>query len=326
MFVQQVIKELHRRKTPSLFIKIDISKAFDSVNWPYLIQIMVHLGFGQRWRDWITTLWNTSSSSFLLNGDPGRRVLHYIWVRQGGCLSLMFFLLVIEPLHMLFQKAQEMGLLGEFGNCCDKFRISLYADDAALFIKPTDHDLTIANHILNIFSQASGLVTNMGKTEFYPIKCGNTDLSFLTSKNLTISSFPCSYLGLPLHYRKATRPMMQQVISKIGLGLPGWKRNLLAYSGRETLVKSVISALSTYFMIVFKMKKWTITRIDKYMRSFLWKGHDVDNIKGGHCLVNRQTCPLPKNCGGLGIKDLKNFGRAFRLRWLWYGWDLKERP
>jgi hypothetical protein len=49
MCVQQVIKDLHKRKIPSLFMKLDISKAFDSVNWPYLLNIMSYLGFGHRW-------------------------------------------------------------------------------------------------------------------------------------------------------------------------------------------------------------------------------------------------------------------------------------
>jgi hypothetical protein len=165
-------------------------------------------------------------------------------------MSPMLFLLAIEPLHRLFSKAQEMGLLAKIGN----FRVSFYADAAALFIKPTDQDLCIAEAILGIFAEASGLKTNMSKTEFYLIQCHNIDLSFLSSRNLAISCFPCTYLGLPLHFRKPTRPMMQQVVDKIGSRLPGWKRNLLSYPGREALVKSVLSALSTYFMTVFKLK------------------------------------------------------------------------
>jgi hypothetical protein len=46
MYVQQVVKDLHKKKTPALFIKLDISKAFDTISWPYLLEIMEHLGFG----------------------------------------------------------------------------------------------------------------------------------------------------------------------------------------------------------------------------------------------------------------------------------------
>jgi hypothetical protein len=72
MFVHQVIKDLYKKKIPSLFIKLDISKTFDTVNWSYMLHILSYLGFGARWRSWILMLWATSTSRFLLNGSPGR--------------------------------------------------------------------------------------------------------------------------------------------------------------------------------------------------------------------------------------------------------------
>lgn len=111
VFVQEMIKELYRTKTPTLFIKLDISKVFDTVNWAYLLNIMAYLGFGQRWRTWMAALWCTASSTYLVNRECGKRVLHCKGVRQGDPLSPMIFLLAIEPLHRLFQKAQEEGLL-----------------------------------------------------------------------------------------------------------------------------------------------------------------------------------------------------------------------
>jgi hypothetical protein len=67
IYVQSVIKALHKAKRPSFFIKLDISKAFDSVSWVFLLEILQALGFGQRWRDWIATLLATSSSKILLS-------------------------------------------------------------------------------------------------------------------------------------------------------------------------------------------------------------------------------------------------------------------
>jgi hypothetical protein len=115
-------------------------------------------------------------------------------------------------------------------------------------------------------------------------------------------------------------------VQNIANRLPGWKRNFLTYPGRETLVKSVLSTMPTFFLTVFKMPKWGFARIDRFRRSFLWRGKDQENIKGGHCLVNWATCMRPKKLGGLGIKDLNKFSRALRLRWLWHSWDHKDRP
>jgi hypothetical protein len=82
------------------------------------------------------------------------------------------------------------------------------------------------------------------------------------------------------------------------------------------VVKYVLSSLNTYFLLVHKMPKWGFSRIDKFCRSFLWRGEDPDKVKGGHCLVNWRTCTRPRKLGGLGIKDLDKINRALRLKWL----------
>jgi hypothetical protein len=74
-----------KHKVPAVFIKLDILKAFDTVSWSYLLDIMKHLGFGARWREWIAALWATSSSSFLVNGVPGQKICHRRRVRQDDC-------------------------------------------------------------------------------------------------------------------------------------------------------------------------------------------------------------------------------------------------
>jgi hypothetical protein len=64
----------------------------------------------------------------------------------------MLFLLAMEPLHKLIAKAQQKGLLSRLSNICDSFRMSLYADDAAIFINPTLQDLKATIHIMSIFA------------------------------------------------------------------------------------------------------------------------------------------------------------------------------
>jgi hypothetical protein len=76
MLVQQTIKVLHRRKIASLFLKLDISKAFDSVAWTFLMEILSHLGFGPSWCTLIANLLKSASTQIILNGEPGDYIYH----------------------------------------------------------------------------------------------------------------------------------------------------------------------------------------------------------------------------------------------------------
>ena len=76
MLVQQTIKVLHHRKIASLFLKLDISKAFDLVTWAFLLEILEHLGFGDSWRNLISNLLKSVSTQVLLNGEPENIISH----------------------------------------------------------------------------------------------------------------------------------------------------------------------------------------------------------------------------------------------------------
>jgi hypothetical protein len=60
-----------------------------------------------------------------------------LWRCEGVPYPLMLFILVMEPLHILYKKAQEEGLLEKVSNECEAFRVTLYADDAYVFITPS---------------------------------------------------------------------------------------------------------------------------------------------------------------------------------------------
>jgi hypothetical protein len=91
-------------------------------------------------------------------------------------------------------------------------------------------------------------------------------------------------------------------VEKVAKRLPGWKRRFLTYPGRELLAKSVLTTMPTQFLTVFKMAKKIIKRIDQFRRSFVSRGTKPDLVKGGHCLLNWETCLLPKNMEVLGSR------------------------
>jgi hypothetical protein len=94
-----------------LFIKLNITKAFDSVHWEYLLEVLEQLDFGQRWRDILSLLWSTSSSSVLLNGTTDDPIKHGMGLRQGESLSPLLFILAMDPLQQLLDMAMDRDLL-----------------------------------------------------------------------------------------------------------------------------------------------------------------------------------------------------------------------
>jgi hypothetical protein len=200
LYTQNIVRALHRNKKTGLFLKLDIAKVFDSVRWDYLLEVLEIMGFSPRWRGWVSILLSTSSSAVLLNGVRGKWYRHFTGLRQGDPPSPMLFILAMEPLQRMFQVAASDGLLSPVHLRAATLRMSLYADDAAIFLNPVKEEVQVVADILDLFGSASGLVTNRNKSAVFPIHCEGLDLiDVMAGFQCHVQSFPCKYLGMPLH-------------------------------------------------------------------------------------------------------------------------------
>lgn len=192
-------KFLHAKRHPSVLLKVDIAKAFDTLNWTFLIELLLHLGFSRHWTNWISVILSTASTKILLNGEPARRICHGRGLRQGDPLSPMLFVLTMEVLNAIIIQADQCNLFQSLRPDRIRFRVSLYADNLVIFLSLHRKDLKLIYAILEAFARASGLRTNVDKCQFTPIRCTEDQINQVSSWFPTqLVHFPCKYLGIPL--------------------------------------------------------------------------------------------------------------------------------
>ncbi|WVZ71290.1 hypothetical protein U9M48_019892 [Paspalum notatum var. saurae] len=316
MAVRSAIRRFHRNKTPALFLKLDITKASDSISWEYLLALLEHLGFPTRWRGWIAAILTSSTSRVFLNGVPNPPLRHGRGLRQGDPLSPLLLVIAIDPLQRLLEVATEIGALAKLRGHPPSLRISMFADDAAIFITPTKGEVSMLARILDLFGEVTGLKTNFHKSTVVPIHCSGVMLSdVLLGLLAKRASFSLKYLGLPLSSTRLKRLDFQPLVDKISSKLNGWNGKNLSAAGRLTLVKAVLTSQVIYVLLALKPPKEVMKLIDSKRKQFLWAG--TERLTGGKCKVSWTRAARPKKFGGLGILHLGKFSRALRLKWLW---------
>ena len=98
-------------------IKLDISKAYDRIEWVYLEKLMEKMGFCARWVTLMMSCVKTVSYSIMVNGEPTEMIHPNRGIRQGDPLSPFLFLLCTEGLHALIKHSARNGDIKGFFLC-----------------------------------------------------------------------------------------------------------------------------------------------------------------------------------------------------------------
>ena len=304
---------------PRLICKLDVEKAFDHVNWSSLLQMLERSGFSAKWRQWIFFCLSTIRFSILINDSPCGFFGSSRGLRQVDPLSPLLFVLVMEALGRMLDKAVHEGRLSGFsvGNLEGRsLAVShlLFADGTLIFCDAVLDQILILRMILIWFEAVLGLKINLGKSELVPVGVVHNFDFLLNVLGCKQGSLPMKYLGLPLGANFKDKTIWNPILEKMKRKLAGWKRLYLSKGGRVTLIKSTLSNLPTYFLSLFPIPASVANQIEKLQRNFLQGGlSDEPKIH----LVKWAIVCAPISSGGLGIRKISLVNIALLGKWLW---------
>ncbi|KAF5761553.1 putative RNA-directed DNA polymerase [Helianthus annuus] len=323
LVVNELVSWVKKRKKKCLLFKVDFDKAFDSVDWSFLDEVMSHMGFGNKWRMWVMSGLHSGKASVLVNGSPTLEFRYRRGVKQGDPLSPFLFILVMEGLSVAMRKAVTNQVFNGINlpNGGPNISHVIYADDVLFVSEWEEGDLVNLARILRCFFLASGLKVNFHKSKVYGVGVDNADVTSLASiLRCEAACLPFQFLGLPIGANMGLSKHWRTIIDKVNGRLNSWKAKVLSFGGRLTLVKSVLGSIPLYCLSMFRAPKGVIGALERARRNFLWGSVGGKNKI---CWAAWDAVLKPKNLGGLGVGGLDVMNLALLLKW-WWRWKSEE--
>lgn len=305
-------------KSLDFMLKIDLAKAFDKIEWHFVLSALARKGLHSHFINLVKACISSPTFYVIINGQSFAKFNSTRGIRQGCPLSPYLFVLAVNELSLMLQDAlQAKHLTGiSFGPDCPPIHSLMFADDLIICGKA---DMQEADTILNIFQHFchdSGQLPNWSKS------------GILFSKNVTMQVkedikriFPAPnidgsfvHLGHPLILPPKERSAAYNfVYDKFKSKLSSYKANRLSHAARLTLTKSVFSSIPVYYMSNILFSKKFLSKLTSIIRNFWWTCVQDDQTTRSLCLRAWADICTAKNIGGLGVRNLQALNQGLIL-------------
>ncbi|GJR63244.1 RNA-directed DNA polymerase, eukaryota, reverse transcriptase zinc-binding domain protein [Tanacetum coccineum] len=321
--LNEVLQWCRKKRKHALIFKVDFEKAYDSVRWDFLDDVLDKFGFGVKWRNWIQSCLRSSRGSILINGSPTKEFQFFRGLKQGDPLSPFLFILVMESLHISFQRVVDAGLFNGI-NLSSTVNLShlFYADDAIFIGQWNELNIDTLVRVLECFFRASGLRINMSKSKIMGVNVEDAKVKIAANKlGCLVLKTPFTYLGTKVGENMHRKHAWNEVVEKVLSRLSRWKLKTLSIGGRFTLLKSVLGSMPIFHMSIFKVPSSILNSLE-VIRSRFFNGHEHKSNKATWFKWNKVLTSKEK--GGLGVSSLFALNRGLLFKWLWRFYSQKD--
>ncbi|GJU94484.1 RNA-directed DNA polymerase, eukaryota, reverse transcriptase zinc-binding domain protein [Tanacetum coccineum] len=254
--------------------------------------------------------------SVIVNGSPTEEFQFHKGLKQGDPLSPFLFILVMETLHISFQRIVNAGMFkGIMLSPYLQLSHLFYVDDVIFMGQWNESNLDMIAQVLECFHHASGLRLNMSKSKLMRIYVDANKVAQAARKIGCVTlKTPFTYLGSKVGGHMSRIQSWNETIEAMASRLSKWKMKTLSIGGRLTLLKSVLGSMPIYHMSIFKVPMKILQRMES-IRSHFFNGSDP--LAKKPTWVKWTNVLASKEKGGLGISSLYALNRALMFKWVW---------
>lgn len=301
---QDIIEATRVKRKTGLMLLLDFEKAFDSIEWLFMIQCLRKFNFGEVFIQWVNTCYKNACSTVINNGYNCGWFKIKRGVRQGDPLSSYLFLLCIEILAQTVRdNTSTIGIV--IGG--HEFKINLFADDATCYIEDED-SLVCLIELIDKYSKYSGLRLNIDKSLLVYLGPWRTKHAVL--QGIRVETESVNILGIQVGpdenecYNVNFINKIQAMKRKLGM----WSARSLTLIGKVLIAKSMGISNLIYSLSCMECRDDTLRQAQTQVNSFIWRGKPP-KVKHTAMVADYEEW-------GLKSPDLVSMNKSLRLAWI----------